>query len=812
MTDRQRRIDVLVAGERGERHPFAGRGHHVHLAQRLRPLRIARVDFHHHPVLVPRLEDGGDDRLGERIAERRVDQVRGDAEPRCGRPVDDDVDLQSLRLLVAVDVGQRRLRGQRILQPLGPEPQQVDVVAAQRVLVAAAALPAAGADVLDRRQEEPRPGHAELEPEPVDHLPRGLAALGQRLQLDIHLAGRPVPAAGRRGHARDRGIGPDPVDEELHLLAGQLERTALVAAHPADQLAGVLLRHEALRDLGEHPDVETDRRDQREQRQERVPERKAQAAVIAAHHRRAAPLDQAAPPRHAARRDRLEQQRAHHRRQRQRHDHRNQHRDRQRQRELAEQPADQVAHQQDRQEHRDQRQAHRNDGRTDLARTLERRCGRGHAGFDMAGRVLQHHDRIVDDEAGRDDQRHQREVVDAEPGQVHERERADQRDRHGRRRNQRRAGAAQEGIDHQHDQHHCDQQRLLDLPDRRPDHRGPLERELQTHRGRDDVAQHRQQRLDPVGRRDDVGVRLAIDQQQHRRDAVGRARVLQVLDRIGHPGDVGQPDRGAVAHRDDQRQVFTGAARLVVGVDPPLPIAVLDQPFRPIRVRRGERGPNLVEAQSALAQRGRIDLDPHGRQRAAADRDLADALHLGELLREDRRRDVEHLALARRRRGQRDDHDRRVGRVHLPVGRIVRQRRRQLAAGRIDRRLDLDRRVVDVPVQVELQDHPGAPERRRRRDLVDPGDAAERPLERRRHGRRHRLGARTGQARRHRDDRELDLRQRRDRQLGVGGQPGEHRADGQQEGADRTGDERGRQVHRTPCGRGASAWRRPSEP
>ena len=59
-------------------------------------------------------------------------------------------------------------------------------------------------------------------------------------------------------------------------------------------------------------------------------------------------------------------------------------------------------------------------------RGLKRRL----AFFDIARDVLDHHDRVVDDEAGRDRQRHQRQIVQAVAEQVHHAERADQRQRH----------------------------------------------------------------------------------------------------------------------------------------------------------------------------------------------------------------------------------------------------------------------------------------------------------------------------------------------------------------------------------------------
>ena len=85
-------------------------------------------------------------------------------------------------------------------------------------------------------------------------------------------------------------------------------------------------------------------------------------------------------------------------------------------------------------------------------------CERLIAALDVAGDVLDHHDRVVDDEAARDRQRHQRQIVEREAEQVHSGERADERQRHRETRNQRRRQVAQKDEDHQHDQ-----------PDREPE-------------------------------------------------------------------------------------------------------------------------------------------------------------------------------------------------------------------------------------------------------------------------------------------------------------------------------------------------------
>ena len=78
------------------------------------------------------------------------------------------------------------------------------------------------------------------------------------------------------------------------------------------------------------------------------------------------------------------------------------------------------------------------------SRALQRRGDGRHAVFQMPRDVFHHHDGIVHHEAGRDGQRHQREVVEAVAEQIHHRASADQRDRHGDGGNERGAAVAQE--------------------------------------------------------------------------------------------------------------------------------------------------------------------------------------------------------------------------------------------------------------------------------------------------------------------------------------------------------------------------------
>ena len=68
----------------------------------------------------------------------------------------------------------------------------------------------------------------------------------------------------------------------------------------------------------------------------------------------------------------------------------------------------------------------------DFLRAVERGRHRVFAMLHVPDDVLEHDDRVVDDEADRERERHQRQVVEAVAQQVHRRERADDRGRAAR--------------------------------------------------------------------------------------------------------------------------------------------------------------------------------------------------------------------------------------------------------------------------------------------------------------------------------------------------------------------------------------------
>ena len=69
---------------------------------------IARVDFHHHMILIDRAVDRRDLALPERVIKRIVDLTHDEAETGCGVAIDDDVRFQAGLLLVGTHIRENR--------------------------------------------------------------------------------------------------------------------------------------------------------------------------------------------------------------------------------------------------------------------------------------------------------------------------------------------------------------------------------------------------------------------------------------------------------------------------------------------------------------------------------------------------------------------------------------------------------------------------------------------------------------------------------------------------------------------------------
>ena len=83
----------------------------------------------------------------------------------------------------------------------------------------------------------------------------------------------------------------------------------------------------------------------------------------------------------------------------------------------------------------------------------------------MTHDVLDHNDGVVDEETGRDGERHEGEVIEAESRQIHDAERTDDRKRDGDAWDNRCPEAAKEQKNREHDKPDSEQQRELDIGD-----------------------------------------------------------------------------------------------------------------------------------------------------------------------------------------------------------------------------------------------------------------------------------------------------------------------------------------------------------
>ena len=320
-----------------------------------------------------------------------------------------------------------------------------------------------------------------------------------------------------------------------------------------------------------------------------------------------------------------QQLRAQHGHEGERHPGGNENRDRERDRKLVKQPADDVAHEQQRNERGDQRDGQRDDGKADLSGALQRGRERPLALLDEARDVLDHHDGIVDHEAGGDGERHQREVVKAETGEVHRAEGADQRERNGEARDDRGGKIAQEEEEHQHHQPHRQPELELDVPDRGPDGGRAIREHRHIDGRRQGALELGQPRLDAADDVDHVGARLTVNVDNDRRDQVDPGGQLRILGAVPHVGHIRQVHRRTVSIGDDEIPVRVGARQLIVGVDRigagrPVEIAL-----RGVDVGVVDRRAQVVDVESVGSEGPQIDLDAHGRPLAPAHAHQADA-------------------------------------------------------------------------------------------------------------------------------------------------------------------------------------------
>ena len=133
---------------------------------------------------------------------------------------------------------------------------------------------------------------------------------------------------------------------------------------------------------------------------------------------------------------------------------------------FVQEPADDPTHEKHRNKDGYERHGHRKNREADFPRPFHRRVHHALAQLHVPHDVFEHHDRIVNDEANRKRQGHQRQIVDRVIQLIHHRKRT--HDGHGQRDtwNQSRGDIAQKEKDHQNYENNCEKQRELYVVDR----------------------------------------------------------------------------------------------------------------------------------------------------------------------------------------------------------------------------------------------------------------------------------------------------------------------------------------------------------
>ena len=366
---------------------------------------------------------------------------------------------------------------------------------------------------------------------------------------------------------------------------------------------------------------------------------------------------------------------------------RHHHSDRDGHAELEEEAADDAAHERDRDEHGHDRERGRHDGEPDLLGPLERRGAVVLAHRQVPHDVLAHDDRVVDQKADAQRQRHQRQEVEREPERVERDERRDDRERQRDPGDDRAAPRVQEQEDDQDGQEPALDDGRLDAVDTLLDLVGRRVDDADLDVRRQPVLELGDRLPDVAAGLDDVGVLRLAHVDRDRLAAVNAGVALELLLAVDDVRDLRQVDRATTLLRDDDAAELLGVLDLALDAHDRVGLAARQAPGRHVLVRVADRLDDLVDADAQRSQRVGLDLDEDLACEAPVDVDPRDAGQVLERL-DDRlvgqRRELAQPG-RRRQHGERDDRrvvlvvgadDQRI----LDVAREARAHRRDLVA------------------------------------------------------------------------------------------------------------------------------------
>ena len=311
---------------------------------------------------------------------------------------------------------------------------------------------------------------------------------------------------------------------------------------------------------------------------------------------------------------------------------------------------------------------------------------------------------------------------------------------------------------------------------------------------------------DPIDGINNIGARLAKDDEHDGALAVQIAGDANVLNGIDYVGDIGKMDGGAFVIADDDRLVVFGVGNLIICNDVGRDISVGDLALGKIGILQTKYGLQVRHRQAHAVELRGIYFHADRRQCAAADRDLANTRNLRQLLLHDRGGFVVKLIRSVLVRRQPQNHDRGVGGIDLAIGRIRRKICGQIRARRVDGSFHVSGCSINVTAEIELNGDRRCAQAAGRSHLRNTGDVAELPFQRSGNRRGHDLGAGSGQAGTHGNCGKVHLWQRGNRKHLERNRAGNGDRHRQQRRCNRPMDEWPGDVHNCPEGCGSAAW------
>ena len=321
-----------------------------------------------------------------------------------------------------------------------------------------------------------------------------------------------------------------------------------------------------------------------------------------------------------------QQFRAHHRRQRQRDEAGDDDGPGKGEGELAKERAGDAGDEADRRIDRGERDRHRDDRQRDLVRAADRGVEGRHALLDMAIDVLDHDDRIIDDEADAEHEREKGQQVDRIAERKQRDHHADQRQRNGDDRDEGRAKIAEKEENHDdHDRRRLDQG-LRDLVDRRADELGRVIGDRRVEAARQLALDARHDRAHAVDHGEGIGFRRAVDADEHGLEPVEDGGRVRALGPEFDARDVAEAHQRVAVRGDHQLAEGLGAVERGQRVDADLGIVAFDLAGGGGEVVGGERGAHVIGRHAVRGHPRRIEPDAHGEHLTAQDLGIGDAV------------------------------------------------------------------------------------------------------------------------------------------------------------------------------------------